>query len=214
MIEAAETLTPAEFEHELSASRLGMWVFLATEVLFFGTLFVAFTVDRSLHPSGFAFACEKLDLFLGSLNTGVLLTSSLAMAAAVHRAKEERWRACGFWLAATAVLGAAFLAVKGFEWSRELHEGLWPGASFHWEGGGAASGPRLFFALYFCMTGLHALHMLIGMGAVVVACARCLRARMSAASLGFVENLGLYWHFVDIVWIWLFPYLYLLGRAH
>lgn len=213
MIEAAETLSPERFEHELSASRLGMWVFLATEVMFFGALFVAFTVNRTLQPRGFAFACERLDLFLGSLNTGVLLTSSLAMAAAVRRAKEERWRACGLWLAATMVLGSAFLAVKWLEWSRELNEGLWPGPSFHWQGG-SPGGPRLFFALYFCMTGLHALHMLVGLGAVAFACARCLRERMSLASLGFIENLGLYWHFVDIVWIWLFPYLYLLGRAH
>ncbi len=208
----SQELTPESLEHELDASRLGMWVFLSTEVLFFGALFCAFAVYRFTHYEAFGLAARKLDLMLGSLNTGVLLTSSLTMAAAVHSAQGRRFRGAALWLAATAVLGAAFLAVKGLEWSREIREGLWPGPGFAWEGAGA-HGARLYFSLYFCMTGLHAFHMIVGLAAVALIGAWCALGRIAERDAAIVECLGLYWHFVDIVWIWLFPLLYLLGRS-
>ena len=193
-----------DLEQERAARRLGMWVFLATEVLFFGGLFTGYAVYRAGHPAAFAEASRRLDVLLGALNTSVLLTSSFTMATAVRLAREGSGRRARAWLALTAALGAAFLAVKGFEYAEKFRERLVPGASFGVEGPHAPA-ERIFFSFYFVMTGLHALHMLVGLG-VVAAVARRLRDD------GPVELAGLYWHFVDVVWIYLFPLLYLVSR--
>jgi cytochrome c oxidase subunit 3 len=185
-----------------------MWVFLATEVLFFGALLTAFSAYRWAHARAFALAAGRMRLRLGALNTGVLLTSSLSMAAAVHLAREGRARAAARALLATGLMGGAFLAVKGVEYAGHVRDGLWPGPAF------AGAGPeRLFFAFYFCLTGLHALHVIVGLAAVGAAGASCLRRADGSEPGALVENVGLYWHFVDVVWIWLFPLLYLLRSA-
>ena len=209
---AAQATTSLEWE--LDASHLGMWVFLSTEVLFFGALFTAFGYCRWTQAEGFAAAARHMELLLGSVNTAVLLTSSLTMAAAVHRGHERRWRDASLWLAATWLLGAAFLGIKAAEYARHVHDGLWPSPAFAWNGDPELAGPaRIFFAFYFCMTGLHALHMIIGLVVVAVVGALCWRGTIAEVSEAAVENAGLYWHFVDIVWIWLYPCFYLLTKT-
>jgi cytochrome c oxidase subunit 3 len=190
-------------------------VFLATEVLFFGALFTAFAHYRWALAEGFAAGARHMELLLGSLNTAVLLTSSFTMAAAVHRAQSRRYRETAWWLAATWLLGAAFLSIKGLEYARHVQDGLWPGPSFDWKENPALAGPaRMYFAFYFCMTGLHAIHMLVGLVVVAVVGALCWTGKLEeVTSSAAVENTGLYWHFVDIVWIWLYPCFYLLTKT-
>lgn len=200
-------------EYELDASRLGMWVFLATEVLFFGALMATFSVYRFLNFHAFSEAARHTDLILGSINTGVLLTSSLSMAISVHLAKEGRFKAAALALLITGLLGAGFLSIKGLEWAKEIREGLWPGPGFDFPIAADAAGARLFFCMYFCMTGLHAFHMIFGLIAVAIIATLCAAGKLDKDDTAVVENLGLYWHFVDIVWIWLYPLLYLLGRS-
>ena len=213
-MKTATTTDLADSPLDRDASQLGMWIFLATEVLFFGSLFAVFAVYRWEHAAAFAAAAAKMEQGLGALNTAVLLTSSLTMAAAAHRSGEERHRDAARWLLATIVLGAAFLGIKGLEYAHHLRDGLWPGPGFRWDGDAAQAGPaRLYFALYFCLTGLHALHMLAGLAAAAVAARLSWTGAINRVSRAAVENTGLYWHFVDVVWIWLFPVLYLLRRS-
>src|SRR5690242_20244596 len=159
------------------AATLGMWVFLATEVLFFGGMFLAYTVYRVQHPDVFREASQHTLIWIGAFNTAVLLLSSFIMVLAVHAAKHGRRRAVGMFLAVTAILGTLFLTVKGFEYRHEIQEGLFPGASFSFEG----AEPRhaqMFFYIYFLMTGIHALHVLIG---VVLLGLFALRSRARSA---------------------------------
>jgi cytochrome c oxidase subunit III len=200
-----------DLEQQHEASSFGMWTFLVTEVLFFGGLFAAYAVYRWLFPESFACASHHLDVRLGALNTGVLIASSLTMALAVHAAQLGRRRAIAGWIAATMLLGSAFLLVKYFEYADKYHHHLIPGPDFLFDGvhGGHE---QLFFALYFAMTGMHALHMVIGLGLMLWVLRANARGRLTAGHHALVENVGLYWHFVDIVWIFLFPLLYLIGR--
>ena len=194
------------------SSELGMWVFLVTEVMFFGGMFTAYVVYRALFPEAFGHASNHLDVRLGSTNTAVLICSSLTMALAVRSAQLGRpSRTIVVWLGATMLLGATFLAIKGYEYWHKVHEGLFPGAGFTYAGPDAKQ-VHLFLSLYFTMTGVHALHMVIGLGILgwLVTAAR--RGRFGAAYYTPVEVSGLYWHFVDVVWIFLFPLLYLIGR--
>lgn len=195
------------------AAHAGIWVFLVTEVLMFGALFTAYTIYRHLYPAGFAEASRRTDLFLGTLNTGVLLTSSLTMALAVHNAGLGRRGALLFFIMATMTLGTGFLAIKGVEWSKEIHEHLLPGPRFQLAESfpGETRQVQLFFALYFIMTGLHALHMIIALGLMTYIAATAWRSRYGPDYFTPVEVSGLYWHFVDIVWIFLYPLLYLVG---
>jgi cytochrome c oxidase subunit 3 len=200
-----------DLEQQHDAATLGMWVFLVTEVMFFGGVFLAYIVYRGEFPAAFAQASNRLDLRLGTANTVVLITSSLTMALAVWGGSRGDRRTLLLALAATMALGAAFLGVKGYEYAHKFHEHLVPGLGFRYPG---AEGPQvqLFFSLYFVLTGVHALHMVIGLGLLTVL---VLRARRGAFDAGWstpVELVGLYWHFVDIVWIFLFPLLYLIGR--
>jgi cytochrome c oxidase subunit 3 len=194
------------------AASLGMWVFLATEVLFFGGLFAAYGIARVLHPEGFIEAGRETDLLLGSINTALLLASSLTMALAVRAAQLRRQRGLGWLLWATVTIGALFLAVKGLEYHKEYHEGLVPWLDFRYEGNhpGAA---RLFFFLYYMLTGLHALHMTIGLGVLGVLAWQSRDGRYTEGWYTPVEVSGLYWHFVDIVWTFIYPLIYLVGRA-
>lgn len=190
-----------------------MWVFIATEVLFFGALFTAYGIYRHAYAESFASASHRLDFMLGTINTAVLLTSSFTMALAVLAVKARSRRATIAALAATVVLGAIFLGIKGLEYSHEFAEHLAPwraDASFAF-GTGSAAHQRLFFNFYFAMTGLHAVHLVVGIGVVVGVSVMTLR-RNAARVECLVEGTGLYWHFVDIVWVFLYPMLYLVGR--
>jgi cytochrome c oxidase subunit 3 len=205
-----------EQQHETST--LGMWMFLATEVMFFGGLFAAYTVYRTLAPAAFAFGSKHLNIWLGFVNTVVLIGSSLTMALAVHSAREKP-KQIAWWLGATILLGLVFLGIKAVEWTDDYHEGLVPSLSWHPESEWLEKEhvqPKqveVFFVLYFCMTGLHALHMVIGFGVIAVVMWWAARGAYSAEYYSPVEVTGLYWHFVDIIWIFLFPLLYLI-RIH
>ncbi|MDB6001579.1 MAG: hypothetical protein JWP52_3278 [Rhizobacter sp.] len=216
-------------QHRRDVARLGMWVFLASELLFFGGLLVAYFYGRLHWPAGFAAASRHTDVLLGTVNTALLLTSSAFAAVAVAACETQRWRWVRRCLMATAALGLAFLAIKGFEWHAEWTEGLFPGPGFRLGADVAPpQGAELFFMLYFVMTGLHALHMLIGVGVVGVMAHRALHPpavegevdpddadEVTSAETGAelrIEMTALYWHFVDIVWVVLYPLLYLVER--
>ena len=196
-----------EQQHE--STLLGMWGFLATEIMFFGGLFLGYTVYRTLHPEAFIAASRKLNVTLGGINTAVLLSSSLSMALAVRASQlRQRTWTVGF-LVATIVLGIAFLSIKGTEYYQEYHEHLIPALNFTWKG---SDGPyaQMFFVLYFFMTGLHALHMIIGITLIAIIATLCWRRWLSGGGSEHIEVMGLYWHFVDIIWVFLYPLLYLI----
>jgi cytochrome c oxidase subunit III len=198
-----------EQQHE--SSTLGMWLFLATEVMFFGGLFMAYILYRVWYPEAWVEGSLELDIRLGGLNTAVLIGSSLTMAFAVRAAQTGFPRATVNWLLLTMVLGFVFLIVKYFEYSHKFHVGHVPGINFVWEGPNARQ-VEIFFSVYFMMTGLHALHMVIGFVLLAVIAWMAHRRRFSPEWYTPVEMSGLYWHFVDIVWIFLFPLLYLVNR--
>ena len=199
-------------EQQREAGTLGMWVFLMTEVMFFGGIFTAYVVYRTLHAAGFAAASHELDVTLGAINTAVLICSSLTMALAVYAAQTgKRSGQIGF-LLLTISLGLVFLVIKFFEYKAKFDHGLVPGLPFH-HVGADASDWKMFFSIYFGMTGMHALHMIVGIGVLAVLVKQAWRGRFSPEYYTPVELTGLYWHFVDIVWIFLFPLLYLIG-AH
>ena len=190
------------------ANTLGMWLFLATEVLFFGALFAVYMVYRTTYPDTWLAASEHLDVVRGTINTIFLLTSSLTMALAVHAAEAQDRRRMVLMMGATAVLGVIFLGVKATEYYTEYEAQLIPGLIFVWEGANATAA-QLFYTLYFVMTGLHAVHMIIGLAILALMMIHGWRGGYEGDSMP-VERFGLYWHFVDIVWIFLFPLLYLM----
>ena len=196
------------------ATTLGMWVFLATEVLFFGGLFATYMIYRSWYPDAFAAASHELDVTLGTINTVVLITSSLTMALAVHAAQLGQRKALMLFLIVTMILGAAFLGIKSVEYYHKFAEHHVPGPDFQFEQEHIRHA-QIFFSLYFVMTGLHAVHMIIGIGIMLAMLYWAWNGTITAEYSSPIEISGLYWHFVDIVWIFLFPLLYLIGRhAH
>jgi cytochrome c oxidase subunit 3 len=199
----------------LHRSRLGMWVFLCTELMFFGPVFWGYIVERSRAPQAFLQAARLTDITFGTANTLILLTSSLFMALAVACAHAGRPQAARRHLYVTAALGLAFLAIKGLEYRKDWHDHLVPGAHFLASGVSDQAAAQMFFFIYFFTTLLHALHLIIGIVLVTFIARRLARDTVSprAALARRVEMTGLYWHFVDIVWIFLFPVLYLGGRA-
>ena len=199
-----------DLEQQHEAGALGMWAFLITEIMFFGGLFTVYTVYRWSYGQGFAEASRHLDIRLGAINTAVLIGSSLTMALAVHAAQTGRRRVLILFLLFTILLGSVFLGIKAFEYNHKFHEHLVPGPGFRLAGPEARHA-ELFFSLYFAMTGLHAVHMIIGVGILATLVMMANRGRFSPAHHAPVEITGLYWHFVDIVWIFLFPLLYLIG---
>jgi cytochrome c oxidase subunit 3 len=199
-------------EQQKDASSLGMWVFLVTEILFFGGLFLAYMIYRWENPLVFARASHHMNVTLGTLNTAVLICSSLTMAMAVHSAAMGRRRLLILFLIITMFLGATFLGVKVIEYTDHIEHHLLPGPRFHYPDPADARPAEIFFSLYFAMTGLHAIHMIVGLGIMATLLVMAGRGRFTAAYHTPVEISGLYWHFVDIVWIFLFPLLYLIGR--
>jgi cytochrome c oxidase subunit 3 len=228
-------------EQQYTAANLGMWLFLATEILFFGGLFAGYAQYRYWHPKEFAFGSHHLDVVLGAINTAVLLTSSLTMALAVRAAQTNDRGGTVRLLALTIALGSVFLGIKAYEYYRKYDEYLIPGPSFSLsaahesasplppgegrgegdvrndphpkplpEGEGNDGPVEIFFSFYFAMTGLHAAHMIIGITILGVLLAAARRGAFSSEYFTPVEMSGLYWHFVDIVWVFLFPLLYLI----
>jgi cytochrome c oxidase subunit III len=193
------------------ASALGMWLFLVTEIMFFGGLFLTYVVYRTDYPVAFHAASHELDVTLGTFNTAVLITSSLTMALAVHASQVSRRGMLVICLLLTMALGTVFLGVKGYEYWHKWHEHLIPGPHFAFDGPDA-NNAQLFFSLYFAMTGLHALHMVVGLGLLGILTVRSAQGMFNRFYYTPIEITGLYWHFVDLVWIFLFPLLYLLGR--
>jgi cytochrome c oxidase subunit 3 len=213
----SKTSSPALAHHfadeaqQKEAATIGMWAFLATEILFFGGLFMAYTIYRWSYPAAFGLGSHELNVTLGTINTIVLICSSLTMALTVHAAQLSRQRAQVVFTIMTMVLGATFLVIKGFEYHHKWVDHLVPGPAFSFPG--PLDRPvQLFFSLYFAMTGMHALHMIVGLGLLTWLLIMAVKGRFSAEYHTPVENIGLYWHFVDIVWIFLFPMLYLLER--
>jgi cytochrome c oxidase subunit 3 len=196
-------------EQQFNASTLGMWVFLATEVMFFGGMIAGYTVYRHRYYDAFAEGSHHLDIVLGTTNTAVLIASSLMMAMAVHFAQLGRRKLLIVFLLLTMLFGATFLGIKGIEYTHKYEQGLVPGRLFHYQG--HSPNLQLFFSFYFAMTGMHALHMVVGLGLMTYLLILAGRNRFSADYYTPVEICGLYWHFVDIVWIFLFPLLYLIG---
>ena len=258
-------------EQQRQSSILGMWIFVAQEMLFFGGIFLGYTVYRNMYPAAYVLGSHQLDVKLGALNTVVLILSSLTMALAVRAGQKGDNKWIFNWILATMVLGSMFLGVKVIEYKAKWDHGLVPGKHFHFdpsashgeehavnevpvqfvqagEVGVADSGHEpvaasdhavsdeehaaqaneteaghaavavdagnleLFFCFYFIMTGMHALHMVIGMGLMIWLLVKAKRNRFAAEYYSPVENFGLYWHFVDLIWIFLFPLLYLIGR--
>lgn len=218
-------------EQQKEASTLGMWLFLVTEIMFFGGLFTTYVVYRSKWPAEFMAASHTLDWKLGAFNTAVLILSSLTMALAIWAAQRNRRKQVVAYMVATMILGLAFLGVKTIEYGDKFEHHHVPGPEFVWSEGAHAEpleGARseapplqddfakhvqVFFSLYFVMTGLHAIHMICGIGVLAFMLVPAWKGRYNSAYHNPLECMGLYWHFVDIVWIFLFPLLYLLG-AH
>jgi cytochrome c oxidase subunit 3 len=187
-------------------------VFLVTEIMFFGGLFLGYTIYRWQYTAAFVEGSRELDILLGGINTVVLIGSSLTMALAVFSAQTGRRKALILFLILTMVLGSVFLGIKYMEYHHKWEENHIPGASFTFEGPHAREA-QLFFSFYFAMTGVHALHMIIGLGLLAVLVFGALRGRYTPEHNAPVDITGLYWHFVDIVWIFLFPLLYLIDRT-
>jgi cytochrome c oxidase subunit 3 len=209
---------PAQQHHfdtmvqQQEAATLGMWLFLVTEVMFFGGLFMAYLLYRVWYPEAWSEGSRELDIRLGGLNTAVLIASSLTMAMAVRSAQTGFPRATVNWLLGTMALGLTFLVVKFFEYEHKWELNHIPGPNFVFEGPHAPQ-VQIFLSLYFTMTGLHALHMVIGFVLLAVIAWMAYRRKFSPEWYTPVEMSGLYWHFVDIVWIFLFPLLYLVDRV-
>jgi cytochrome c oxidase subunit 3 len=210
-----------DLTQQRTSATLGMWTFLATEVMFFGGLFAGFAVYRFnpvVGSKAFAIACRLLDIRLGTINTAVLLTSSLTMALAVHAGQEGKARGQVLFLVLTMLLATVFLGIKSFEYYEEYRHHLIPGPHFKTEALSIPAGAtpqiikttELFFVFYFFMTGLHATHMIIGIGVMIWMAILARRGRFTREYHTPLEMTGLYWHFVDMVWVFLFPLLYLI----
>jgi len=219
-------------EQQREAGTLGMWVFLVTEMMFFGGMFLAYTLYRYEYPQAFATASNHLDIRLGAINTIVLIFSSFTMAMAVFYTQVGKRRNSIVCLLLTIVLGSTFLGIKAIEYRDKYRDSLIPGQlipgrpfnpavakpgetdehKLHLVPGATVKNVELFFWIYFAMTGMHALHMIIGIGLLITLTIMAWRGRFGPEYHAPVEISGLYWHFVDIVWIFLFPLLYLLGR--
>jgi cytochrome c oxidase subunit III len=202
----------ATLAQQSETAQLGMWVFIATETLFFGALIFTYYIYRNAYPEEIAQAAKETVLWCGSINIGLLLTSSLTMVLAIEAAAAGRRRALANWLLATAFLGIVFICVKGFEWYLDYQDQVVPAVNFTMQPGeGQAS--ELFWVFYFVATPLHALHLLIGIALLFYMLWRVRRGDLTPGYYAPLEVVGLYWSFVDTVWIFLYPAIYLVGRS-
>ncbi|MCG3208418.1 MAG: Quinol oxidase subunit 3 [Anaerolineae bacterium] len=212
---AHKTAVVAPYFHDIDQQRevnaLGMWAFLATEVMFFGGLFMAYVVYRFSYPEGFIEGSHELNLLLGSINTVILLVSSFTMAMAVHSAQTDAKRKLVMFLILTILLGTVFLGIKGVEYYEKFAHHLVPGPNFEFHGANG-NHVQLFISLYFATTGLHAIHMIIGVGVLTYFLIKAIMGRYNSLNYDPVEMVGLYWHFVDIAWVFIFPLYYLIER--
>jgi cytochrome c oxidase subunit III len=215
---SAKAYTPALKHHfedlgqQHACERLGIWMFLATEILFFGVLFASYTVCRVLYSAGFAEASRRTDMLLGSIETAVLLVSSSLIALGVRAVRMNERRLAVWLFAGTGALGVSFLVMHGFEYHREYEEHLIPGIDFA-QAGANAHAVELFFCLYYFITGFHSLHVFIGVVVIGVLAIRIGRGSFGPKRHTTLELAALYWHLVDIVWIFVYPAIYLIGRA-
>ncbi|NGM88908.1 cytochrome c oxidase subunit 3 family protein [Parapusillimonas sp. SGNA-6] len=193
-------------------ARIGMWVFLASEIMFFGPVFFAYLYGRYEWPDAFFAASRSTNLLCGAVNTAVLLTSSAAVAVALHLAQAGLRQQARRALDAVMLLGLVFLLIKSYEYAQDWHEHLLPGPGFHLRDAANQAAAQLFYFIYFFATLLHGLHLVIGIG-LVAYCHRRLDRDTGPRAVRRLEVAGLYWHFVDIIWIFLYPALYLAGRA-
>ncbi|MGD1092750.1 MAG: cytochrome c oxidase subunit 3 family protein [Bryobacteraceae bacterium] len=198
---------------QLESSTLGMWVFLLTELMFFGGMFGGYTVYRNLYPEAFASTSRFMNLTIGAFNTGVLICSSFTMVLAVRCAQLGRKKGLITFLVLTLILGCVFLGLKYVEYYEKWVDHHIPGPGFRYEDPQFFHQAQILFFLYFAMTGMHALHMIVGVGLLTTLIVMASRNRFSAEWFTPVEMIGLYWHFVDVVWIFLFPLLYLIGHT-
>ena len=212
MPEAQPAFQFADLRQQHEVAQLGMWAFLATEVLFFGGLILAYAVYRFGYPADFAAAARHTKIVIGAANTAILLASSFLVAWAVAAARLEAARAAAILLSWAAAAGVIFLALKGLEYSQEYREHLVPGLNFAFPAE-HARGAELFFMFYFVATGLHAIHVLIGIIVLAAIARAASRRAYSAQYHAPITVAGLYWHFVDVVWIFLFALIYLPGRS-
>lgn len=199
-------------EQQHHAATLGTWVFLASEMMLFGAMFMGYTVYRIFYGGTFHEISKHLNLPLGSVNTAILITSSFTIAVAVHAAKETRKKLMQLMLAATATLGSVFLLIKGYEWYEEFHKNLAPFFDMPFAYSGADVGAaKLFMSFYFAMTGFHFLHLLAGVSLVSWTLFLSVRGKIAYEKPNRVEMTGLYWHLVDVIWVFIYPLFYLVG---
>ena len=205
MVEAKESVLEAAKDD--TGARLGMWLFLLSEILLFGGMFILYSAYRYKNPIDFHHASQELEVFLGTLNTLILLTSSLTVAISIAAIQKGRPRLSGFLIMATILLGLLFLMNKGIEWGGKIHHGIYPGSPILLS---RTKGEVLFFGLYYVMTGLHGLHVLVGVCVLSVMLIFLKQGKVGKTRFVPLENSGLYWHLVDIIWIFLFPLFYLI----
>lgn len=194
--------------YDSEASKIGMWLFIFTELLLFGGLFIIYSVYRYMNPDAFHLAAEELDRFIGTANTVILLISSMTIAMSTTALQQKRKGLTLLLCSITLFLGIVFLINKYFEWGVKFSHGIWPGSQHMLDT--MSQGEILFFGLYFIMTGLHALHIIVGMVVIGIAMLRIVRGTVHPDRAAMLENAGLYWHLVDIIWIFLFPLFYLI----
>ncbi|HZH71699.1 MAG TPA: cytochrome c oxidase subunit 3 family protein [Mariniphaga sp.] len=198
----------AHEHYDPEASKIGMWLFIFTELLLFGVLFVIYSVYRYLNHGAFELAAEELDPFIGAVNTVILLISSMTIAMSTTSLQKRNRNFTLLLTGTTFVLGVVFLVNKYFEWSGKFDHGIFPGSEYLINN--FSQGEILFFGLYFIMTGLHALHIIIGLTLIGIVIWRVSTGTINADRPVLLENTGLYWHLVDIIWIFLFPLFYLI----
>jgi cytochrome c oxidase subunit 3 len=204
----AQTSHTAHDHYDPEASKIGMWFFIFTELLLFGGLFILYSVYRYLNPDAFHMAAEELNRVAGAVNTIILLISSMTIAMSTTALQKNQKGTAVFLLQVTFMLGILFLINKYFEWGIKFEHGIWPGSEYLINNMG--QGEILFFGLYFVMTGLHALHIIIGLTIIGFAIAKIQNGSVHMERAAFLENAGLYWHLVDVIWIFLFPLFYLI----
>lgn len=208
---AIDTVPPhgeAHAHRDDTASKMGMWLFLFTELLLFGGMFIAYACYRFLYPEGFSAAATELNAFIGAVNTIVLLTSSLTIAMSIHALQTGNKKLCIALMVFTIVCGFAFLVNKYFEWGAKFEHGIYPGGHTLND---MSEGEQIYFGLYYVMTGLHGLHVIVGMAFIGIILRLVIKNKVTHDNYVRLENSGLYWHLVDVIWIFLFPLFYLIS---